>query len=73
MVEVEFQAKVENGSIVIPDEHKSALAKVEQVKVIFRQPTKPFFEDDFIAQLLQNPMPITDNWKMSRDEMHDRA
>lgn len=72
MIEVEFQAKIENGMIVIPDEHKSRLAGVEQVKVTIQQAAKPFFEDEFIIQLLQHPMPVAEDWKMSRDEMHER-
>ena len=34
MSNVEFQAKVENGSIVIPEEYQQELLQVETVKVV---------------------------------------
>jgi hypothetical protein len=73
MVEVEFQAKVQNGIIVVPEEYQSALAEVEQVKVTLHKPTKlPFFEDEFISQLLQNPIPVAGIRHITREEMHER-
>jgi len=73
MIEVEFQAKVQNGIIVIPEEYQSDLAEVEQVKVTLRKLTKPpFFEDEFISQLLQNPVPVAGIRHITREEMHKR-
>jgi hypothetical protein len=73
MEDIEFQAKVENGVIVIPDEHKSDLAEVEQVKITLRKPIKPpFFKDQFILQLLKNPVPVPGIRQITREEMHER-
>jgi hypothetical protein len=30
------------------------------------------FEHSFIQEMLQDPPTVTDSWKMTRDEMHDR-
>ena len=34
MSNVEFQAKVENGSIIIPEEYQQELSQVETVKIV---------------------------------------
>jgi hypothetical protein len=73
MIEVEFQAQVKDGIIVIPEEYQPALAEVEQVKVILRKlPKPPFFEDEFIAQLIQHPTSVPGIRQITREEMHER-
>jgi hypothetical protein len=73
MIEVEFQAKVENGVIVVPEEYQGELAEVEQVKVTLRKlPKPPFFEDKFVAQLLQNPVPVAGVRYITREKMHEQ-
>jgi hypothetical protein len=73
MIELEFQAKVQNGVIVIPDEHQAELAGVEQVKITIQKPSKPpFFEDEFILQLIQNLIPVPGIRQITREEMHER-
>jgi len=70
---VEFQAKVENGNIVIPEEYKQELSEVATVKIIISKQSKqqsiPF---DIMDELAQNPVSISGIRTISREEMHER-
>lgn len=73
MASVEFQAKVENGNIVIPEEYKQELSEVATVKIIISKQSKqqsiPF---DIMDELAQNPVSISGIRTISREEMHER-
>lgn len=73
MASVEFQAKVENGNIVIPEEYRQELSEVATVKIViskqFKQQTLP---SDIMDELAQNPVSISGIRMTSREEMHER-
>lgn len=73
MSNVEFQAKVENGNIVIPEEYRQELSEVATVKIViskqFKQQSIPF---DIMDELAQNPVSISGIRTISREEMHER-
>jgi len=57
MSNVEFQAKVENGIIVVPEEFKQELAEVSTVTiVVFKQPKKQTIQFDIMDELAQKPV-----------------
>jgi len=71
MVPVEFQAAVENGVIVVPEEYKQSLAEANTVRItvlkkVQRQASRP----DIMDELAQNPVKV-DRF-LTRDEVHDR-
>ena len=70
MITVEFQAKVENGEIVIPDEYKQEIVGANTVKITVVKPTKQTSRPDFINELAKNPVKV-DRF-LTRDESHDR-
>lgn len=75
MLTAEFEAKIVNGKIVIPEEYKSAFEKQETVKVILVKPDEPVpvtDSEDIIQQLLNHPLSITDFVPNTRDNFYDR-
>ncbi len=55
---VEFQAKVENGVIVVPQEYQQ-LAKISTVKIIvLKQTKKQTIQFDIMDELAQNPIAV---------------
>ncbi|MBW4538755.1 MAG: hypothetical protein KME43_06350 [Myxacorys chilensis ATA2-1-KO14] len=71
MIIVEFQAKVENGEIVIPDEHKQEIVGANTVKItVVKQSTKQISRPDFMDELAKNPIKI--DQFLTRNESHDR-
>ncbi|PSB17346.1 hypothetical protein C7B65_18890 [Phormidesmis priestleyi ULC007] len=72
MITVEFQAKVKNGVIVIPEEYKQELATANTVKVtVLKQPKQQILETDILAELMRNPISVPEVRSITRDEMHD--
>ena len=72
MVSVEFQATVENGVIVIPEEYKQSLAEANRVKVtVLEQAQRQTSKPDIMDELAQNPVEV-DRF-LTRDEAHDRT
>lgn len=70
---VEFQAKVENGIIVIPDEFQQELAEVSTVKiVVFKQPKKQTKQFDIMDELAQKPVSVPGIRSITREQMHER-
>ena len=72
MSAVEFQARVENGAIVVPDEYQKALVEAGLVTVIIlkpsqKQPSRPDIMDD----LTKNPIRV-DRF-LTRTELYDRT
>ncbi|PSB23766.1 hypothetical protein [Stenomitos frigidus] len=73
MVPVEFQAKVENGVIVVPEEYKQSLAEANTVKVTVLKPVqKKTPRPDIMDELAQNPVSVPGIRSITRDEMHER-
>jgi hypothetical protein len=70
MVTVEFQAKVENKVIVVPQEYQQ-LAEGREVKIIvLKQPKKQTMQFDIMDELAQNPIPVPGIRSITRQEMH---
>lgn len=73
MVTVEFQAKVENGVIVVPEEYKQDLSEGSSVKVTVTKPSKKrISETGILAELMHHPISVPGVRAISREEMHDR-
>ena len=73
MVTVEFQAKVENGVIVVPQEYQQELAKASTVKIIVsKQPKNKTMQFDIMDELAQNPITVPGIRSMTREQMHER-
>ena len=66
---VEFQAKVKDGAIEIPEEYKSLFK--ERVRVILLAEEENFTAD-FIDQLLRNPLRLAGFKPLTRDEIYER-
>lgn len=67
---VEFQAKVKNGAIEIPEEYRSRFK--ERVRVILLAEEESFTAD-FIDQLLRNPLRLAGFKPLTRDEIYERT
>jgi hypothetical protein len=67
---VEFQAKIQNGLIQIPDEYKQELAEGDDIKVIVLVKKKSFPKKDIIDELTENPVQV--NGLLSREEIYSR-
>jgi hypothetical protein len=65
---VEFQAKIQNGLIQIPDEYKQELAEGDDIKVIVLVKKKSFPKKDIIDELTENPVQVND--ALSREEIY---
>jgi hypothetical protein len=73
MMTVEFQARVKNGVIVVPEEYKQDLSEGSSVKVtLVKQPKKRISETKILAELMRNPLPVSGVRSITREEMHDR-
>lgn len=67
---VEFQAKIQNGFIQIPDEYKQELTEGDDIKVIVLLKKKSFTKKDIIDELTENPIHV--NGVLSREEIYSR-
>lgn len=73
MIPIEFQAKVENGVIVVPDEYKQVVANYDTVTILIgKQPKKRISQAGIIDALSRNPVVVPGIRSITRDEMHDR-
>ena len=70
MYAVEFQAKVKNGSIEIPEEYKTRFK--ERVRVILLA-EEEHTAADFIDHLLQHPIYIAGFTPLTREEIYERT
>ncbi|KAM3090716.1 hypothetical protein ACKFKF_34380 [Phormidesmis sp. 146-12] len=74
MATVEFQARVENGVIVVPEEYKQDLSEGSTIKVtVTKQPKKRISEDGILAELMRHPISVPGVRSLTREEMHDRT
>ncbi|WP_276752464.1 hypothetical protein [Chlorogloeopsis fritschii] len=67
---VEFQAKIQNGLIQIPDEYKQEIGEGDDIKVIVLVKKKSFQKKDIIDELTENPIQV--NGILSREEIYSR-
>lgn len=67
---VEFQAKVKNGAIEIPEEYKTRFK--ERVRVILLAEEEST-ATNFIDHLLQHPIHIAGFTPFTRDEIYERT
>jgi hypothetical protein len=70
MYAVEFQAKVKNGSIEIPEEYRTRFK--EHVRVILLA-EEGGTAVDFIDHLLQQPIHVAGFKPLSREEIYERT
>lgn len=69
MYAVEFQAKIKNGTIEVPDEHKDRFKGL--VRVILLAEDHPA-QEDLIDQLLAHPIKLEQFRPFTREETYER-
>lgn len=67
---IEFQTKVKNGLIQVPDEYKQELNKLDDIKVIILVNSKLYRQKDIIDELTENPVPV--DGFLSREEVYSK-
>lgn len=67
---VEFQAKIQNGLIQIPEEYKQELGEGDDIKVIVLVKKKSSRQRDIIDELTENPIQVDD--VLNREEIYNR-
>ena len=67
---VEFQAKIQNGLIQIPDEYKQELGEGDEIKVIVLVKKTLSRTRDIIDELTEKPVQV--NTFLSREEIYRR-
>ncbi|MBA3920338.1 MAG: hypothetical protein H0X31_00980 [Nostocaceae cyanobacterium] len=73
MTTVEFQAKVENGVIMVPQKYQQDLAEVSTIKIILlKQSEKQTMQFHIIDELAQNPISVPGIRSITREQMHER-
>ena len=70
MTTIEFQATVENGVIIIPEQYRQELVTANTVKVVVEKQAAQS-RPDLMDELIQNPIKV-DRF-LTRDESHDPA
>jgi len=69
MSAIEFQTKVNDGSITIPEEYRNQLKGNVRVILMTEESTEDF---DMIEYLLANPLSIEDFKPLTREEIYER-
>ena len=67
---IEFQTKIQNGLILIPDEYKQELGEEDNIKVIVLFEKKSSLKTDIIDELTENPVPV--HGVLNREEIYSR-
>lgn len=70
MLAVEFEAKVSDGMIRIPDPYRNQINDMVRVIVLIERPET---EDNYIDHLLAEPLQIPDFAPLRREETHARC
>ena len=70
MYAVEFQTTVKNDTIEIPQEYKGRFRN--RVRVIVLTEERKVVTDNFIDQLLKNPLRLKSFHPLTREEIYDR-
>lgn len=74
MYSIEFQTRIENGTIQVPREFRRYLQEQSgesTVRVIILMPGQQPVTN-FIDELLANPINVSDFAPLTRDELHER-
>ena len=71
MYAVEFQTKISNGNIELPQDLIGKL--VGEVRVIVLKQEQPVIAENMIDRLLDKPISLDGFKPMSREEMYERA
>lgn len=69
MYAIEFQTRIKDGVIEIPEEYRDRFRQI--VKVILLAEEQPL-QSDIIDQLLVQPIEVADFKPLSREEIHER-
>jgi hypothetical protein len=72
---IEFQTKIENGTIQVPREYRQRLQEQlndSPVRVIIYLPGQQPVAD-YVDRLLTNPLHVEDFVPFGRDEVHERG
>lgn len=75
MYTIEFQTKIENGTIRIPEEHSVRLREQgisEAVRVILYVPGQEY-DVDYVERLMSQPIRLDDFVPLRRSEIYDRT
>ena len=75
MYTIEFQTKIENGTIRIPEEHTIRLREQgisEAVRVILYVPGQEY-DVDYVERLMSQPIRLDDFVPLRRSEIYDRT
>ncbi len=67
---VEFQAKIKNGLIQIPDEYKQEIGEGDDIKVIVLLKRKPTRKRDIIDELTEKPVQV--DGFLKREDIYNR-
>ena len=67
---IEFQTKIQNGLILIPDEYKQELGEEDNIKVIVLFEKKSSLKTDIIDELTENPVSV--HGVLNREEIYSR-
>jgi hypothetical protein len=70
MNSVQFEATVNDGVIIIPDEYKEELKGVGRVTIVTRP--QPEAGNDLIQQLMENPLRVDGFIPLTREEIYER-
>ncbi|MDJ0659417.1 MAG: hypothetical protein QNJ42_07980 [Crocosphaera sp.] len=69
---VEFEAKIKQGMIYIPEEYKNKLEDGSQVIVIINPVDKENQTKRLMDKLAENPISVKGERKLTREEIHER-
>lgn len=69
MYAIEFQTKVKNGSIAIPEEYRDQLKGSVRVILLAEENTETF---DMIEQLLAKPLNVEGFKPLTREEIYEQ-
>ena len=69
MQAIEFQTRIENGAILIPEEYKSQLTGPVRVIVMTEDRS---VDSSMIQELLANPLKVPDFKPLTREEIYGR-
>ena len=70
MLAIEFQTRVEDGKIEVPEAYRDQVEGTVRV-IILVEEDQP--SDDIIARLLSDPIQIDDFTPLTREEIYDRS
>jgi hypothetical protein len=75
MYTIEFQTKIENGTIRIPEEHTVRLRKqgIGQAVRVILYVSGQEFDVDYVEHLMSNPIRLDDFMPLRRSEIYDRT